>query len=136
MPQPSSSTVVPPLTRSGTRRRRIVAAVLTPLVVAGILVAVGTAGAVWTLAATGVAVLVAATAATYVPDAGRPWSSRLGCTPCAGVAGGASLVALLVLAAVPGDLGQAMLALAFAGAGLMQRVRGAGESCPTGAPRA
>lgn len=132
--QSAPTLVAPPVQRVGVVRRRVVAAVLAP-VVAAVLIAVvgGPAGLPWTIGAIGVALLVATTAATYVPDPGRPWASRLGCTPCAGVAGGASLVALVVVAGAPGDLGQAMLAMAIAGAGLVQRVRGAGEACPTGA---
>lgn len=135
--QPPSVAPVLPVTdpRRGARRRRLVTTVLAPLVLATLLATVGAAGLVWTALAAGVSVLVAATAATYVPDAGRPWSSRLGCTPCAGVAGGAALVALVVLATAPGDVGQAMLGTAIAGAGLLQRVRGAGAACPTGAVR-
>lgn len=120
-----------PEPRDGARRRRLVTVVLAPLVLAVLLATVGAPGPVWTALAAGVSVLVALTAATYVPDARRPWASRLGCTPCAGVAGGAALVALVVLATAPGDVGQAMLGAAIAGAGLLQRVRGAGEACPT-----
>ncbi|WP_263731415.1 hypothetical protein [Cellulomonas sp. SG140] len=146
MPQhpfaPSSAPTPPPVLgtpapeRAGVQRRRLVAVVVAPLVAAVLLVVSGgPAGPGWTAGALVVAVLVGATAATYVPDPGRPWSSRLGCTPCAGAAGAASLVALVVVASAPGDLGQAMLALAIGGAGLMQRVRGAGEACPTGPGR-
>lgn len=132
-PSPAPALAVPSTRHDGRRRRRLVGLVLAPLVLGALLVVTGgPVGVPWTAAAAGVAVLVAATGATYVPDRGRPWSSRLGCTPCAGVAGAAALVGLLVIGAAPGDLGQGMLALAFAGAGLMQRVRGAGEACPTG----
>lgn len=135
-PTPPPVLVAPQPGSTGVQRRRLVGIVVAPLVAAVLLVvAGGPVGPGWTAGALLVAVLVGATAATYVPDPGRPWSSRLGCTPCAGVAGAASLVALVVVAAAPGDLGQAMLALAIGGAGLMQRVRGAGEACPTGGVR-
>ena len=115
----------------GSRRQALVGAVAAVLLTGILLVVTRFAGPpAFVALLVLVAVLAGVVVASYVPATGTSWRAQLGCSPCAVGAGAAGLVAVLLLAASPADIGMGMLAAAIAGAGVAQRARTAGEACP------
>lgn len=111
-------------------RRLLAVAVLTPALLA--LLLVGSRGAAtvipagWTALAVLVAGTSAATLATYVPLPGTGRRLDLGCSPCASIAALSALVAVAVVVSTPHDVPSAILGLGVAGFGLRQRLTGPG----------
>lgn len=114
-------------------RRRVVVAVLAPLLF--LLIAavsgwwpVGTSRG-WTAVVVLVAVACATTLATYVPPSGTGLRPDLGCTPCAAVAAVSVLAAIVMLGSAPHDLSTAFWALGISVFGLAQRLNNP-STCP------
>ncbi|KAE8764956.1 hypothetical protein [Georgenia thermotolerans] len=70
------------------------------------------------------AVLAAATLATYVPRQGTGLRPDLGCSPCAAMAAATVLAAGWLVQAGPHQVSMAALAAVTAGFGLSQRLAG------------
>jgi hypothetical protein len=105
-------------------RRRLVAAGLTPVLLwafASQVGGLGAVGSVWLLPLGLIATLSALTLATYVPAPG----AGAGTSPCASIAGVYVLFAAMALGGPPIAVANVLLALAMAGFGLSQRLRGA-----------
>jgi hypothetical protein len=73
--------------------------------------------------------------ASYLPEPGTGRRLDIGCTPCAVVAVGAVVMALLLRSGAPADLGRTALCVLMLGIGLHQRLLDPAR-CPTGTPAA
>jgi len=114
-------------------RRRLAVAVLSPTVFV-VLVASSGGWALatspgWTALVALVALVSAATLATYLPRGGAGPRLDLGCTPCAAVAALSVLASLFVLSSEPHDVPTAVLAVGISAFGLMQRLNNP-ATCP------
>ncbi len=107
-------------------RKRMAAAVLTPVLLAlSVSASGGWAMATsrgWTVLVALVALASALTLASYLPSPGTGLKLDFGCTPCAGVAALSVVASVVVLISSPGDVPTAFLALGVAAFGLRQRL--------------
>ncbi len=119
------------------RRRWVTAAVALP----GLTLAFGFAGhragvalPAWTWpVAVGLAVVGALIVASYVPAPGTGVRLEVGCTPCAVVAAGAVVMALIFRSGAPADPARALLGAAVLALGLHQRLTDP-DRCPAQVP--
>lgn len=124
------STVLRPVT--GSPRRKVAVAVLTPVLTAVFLAAAGVdipaLSGVWLLLVAVAAILGAAVLSTYVPHRGlRP---EVGCTPCAAMSAMTVVGAVMALHSYGPALTGPVLAIAVTLFGLTQRL-GQVDTCAT-----
>lgn len=107
-------------------RRLAVVAVASPALLALLIVVSGPGTTVtppgWFALVALVAVVAAATLATYVPLPGTGRRLDIGCTPCASAAAVSVLIAVGVVSSASHDVPTAILGLGVAGFGLRQRL--------------
>ncbi len=112
-------------------RRLLAVAALSPTVFVVLIAASGgwavAASPGWTALVAAVALVSAATLATYLPRRGS--SLDLGCTPCAAVAALSVPASFFVLSSAPHDVPTAVLAVGISAFGLMQRLNNP-VTCP------
>jgi len=114
-------------------RRILAVAVMAPVL---LVLSVAASGG-WAAATTGgwmalvamIALVSAATLATYLPRPGAGLDIDFGCTPCAVIAAVSVLAAIGVLSSAPQEVPTAILALGIAAFGLRQRLADP-STCP------
>ncbi len=118
---------------TATPRRLLVGVVVAPsIVLLTVPAAGGWSGApgAWIAVVALMAVLGAATLATYVPAPGQRFRDAVGCSPCAAMSALAIGAAVLLVTMRPHDVAMAVLGLAVAGVALGRRRLDAAETCP------